>query len=73
MDFATIIADAMSVLQLGQIAVSVAQDAAPFVAQATSILQTGTALTDAERAALATQEASLRAMLNAQSIPADAS
>ena len=35
--------------------------------------ETGTALTDAQRAALATQEATLRAQLNAASIQADAS
>jgi hypothetical protein len=73
MNFATVIADALSVLNIGQLAVSLAMDATPFVEQAASILQTGTALTDAQRAALATQEATLRAQLNAASIQADAS
>lgn len=71
MDFATIIADAMSVLNIGQVVVNLAMDAAPYVEKAASILKTGTPLTDAERTDLATQEAALRAQLNAPSIPAD--
>ena len=70
MDPASIIAEAMSVLQIGQLAVTALQDATPFIAMAQQIL-TGTAMTAAQRATMLDQEAALTAQLDAASIPGD--
>lgn len=71
MDFAAIIADAMAVLNVGSLAVQVVGDATPYIEKAISILNGSVTLSDADRAALQTSEAALRAQLNAPSIPAD--
>lgn len=70
MDIATIIADAMQVLNIGQLIIRMGQDATPFIQQAISVLQ-GNALTDSQRALMIQQETVLTAQLDAQSIPAD--
>lgn len=63
MDLAAIIADAQIVIALGKLAISVGQDAAPFVMQAYEILINGKTLSDQERQALSEKEAALRAQL----------
>lgn len=70
MDPASIIADATAILNIANLAVQAAQDATPFIESAISVLQ-GNALTDAQRQANIAQEATLRAQLDAPSIPAD--
>lgn len=60
----------MSVLQIGQLAVTALQDAQPFIAMAQQILG-GTAMTAAQRATMLDQEAALTAQLNAASVAGD--
>jgi len=72
MDLAAVVTDAQYVLQLGTMAVSLGADVAPFVTTAYDLLVNKTTLTDAQRAALQTQEDALRAQLDAPSILADA-
>jgi hypothetical protein len=71
MDPLSILADVGFVLNLAKLAIQTAQDAAPFVSTAISLVQNNSVLTDAERATLAAQEATLRDALNADSIAAD--
>lgn len=70
MDPASIIADAMLVLKIGNLAIQAFQDAQPFINSAAQILS-GTALTAQQRADMLAQESALTAQLNADSIPAD--
>ena len=72
MDLAAIIADASYVLGIGKLALSLAQDAAPFVEAAYTLLVNKTTLTPVQRADLLAKETILRGELNAASIPADA-
>lgn len=72
MNPATILATATSILGIANLAIQTATDAAPFFEAAASVLM-GTALTDAQRADLLTQETALRAQLDAASIQSDAS
>jgi hypothetical protein len=71
-DLAAIIADATAAVSLARVAVQTATDAAPFIELAWDILVNKTTLTDAQRAAMATQEAALRAQLDAPTIAGDA-
>ena len=70
MDPATIIAEALQVLNIGQLAITALQDATPYITWAAQILG-GVALTDTQRQTMLAGEAALTAQLNAPSIPAD--
>ena len=64
MNLAVIIADAMQILNIGQLAIKALQDAQPFIDMAKQILE-GNAMTSAQRAAALQQEAALTAALDA--------
>lgn len=65
MDVATIIADLQIAVNLANLAIQTGTDAAPFVTNAYNILFKGKTLTAGERAAMLSQEAVLRAQLQA--------
>jgi hypothetical protein len=69
MNPATILADVQSILQIGNIALQLGEDVAPFITQIKSAVS-GVGLTDAQRAALLQQEATIRAALQAP-LPAE--
>jgi hypothetical protein len=71
MDPVTILSDVGYVLQLANMAIAAATDAAPFVETAIGLVEGKTGLTDAQRASLLQQETALRAQLDQPSIAAD--
>jgi hypothetical protein len=73
MDLTTIVADAGYIVTILNSVVTTLEDAEPFLQALYNLLILKQPLTDAQRAALEASEATLRAKLNAPSIPADAS
>lgn len=71
MDPLVIVEDVAYVLSVGKVAVQVGADIYPFFDAAYNLVVNKVSLTEDQRAALATEEAALRAQLTADTIPAD--
>lgn len=71
MDPATIAADVAWLVTILNDVVTAYEDAKPFIVALYNLTVKNQPLSDADRAALQTQETALRAQLNAPSIPAD--